>query len=187
MKTKTEIWLLQLLLIILIVLLLLTAFPAYTDNPSTFQHIKANGEIVFGQTTVAPQNENPPTPSPRPSQSNGQGQIYFGETTIVPQTQVPQSPPTKTPGPASVQPNTNGNIIFGDTTIAPSHQNTTYTSTPPPPPNTNVAKTKRVLMFYVIGSNLESEKSLASKDLTELQNAHLDLDNTIVYVCAGGH
>lgn len=41
-------------------------------------------------------------------------------------------------------------------------------------------------MLYIIGSNLESQYSLATKDMRELLDANLDLNNTTVYICAGG-
>ncbi|MBR1815879.1 MAG: hypothetical protein IJ763_04180 [Lachnospiraceae bacterium] len=43
-----------------------------------------------------------------------------------------------------------------------------------------------VMMFYIVGSNLESEAGLASSDIEELQQSNFDNDRLKVVICTGG-
>lgn len=166
------------------------AEPAVLGGSETIHaRMKADVDIIFGDTTVKPehvQGTTPtPTPVPTPDQSSGEIDIIFGDTTVQ---------PTKKPTPVPVQPNTQGNIIFGEATVKPT-QKPTPKPTPKVTPNhqssggsgqTVSGKTNRVLMIYMIGSNLETDDESATNDLKELQETQLDLSATTVFVCAGG-
>lgn len=45
---------------------------------------------------------------------------------------------------------------------------------------------KQVLMLYMVGSNLESEAGLASRDIREILNSDICFENMTVYLCVGG-
>lgn len=45
---------------------------------------------------------------------------------------------------------------------------------------------KQVLMLYMVGSNLESERGLASADIKEIQESGFDEENFQILICTGG-
>lgn len=171
------------------------AEPAGSGGVKTIpSRMKADIDIIFGDATVKPENMPKTTPSPTPAQmqdqSSDQIDIIFGDATVK---------PTKTPTPVPVQPvqpNTQGDIIFGEATVKPTKKPTpTPKPTPKVTPNqqhsggsgqTISEKTRRVLMIYMIGSDLESEDALATDDLKELLETELDPAATTVFICAGG-
>ena len=50
----------------------------------------------------------------------------------------------------------------------------------------SVQNGKQVLMLYMVGSNLESERGLASADIKEIQESGFDEENLQILICTGG-
>ena len=53
-------------------------------------------------------------------------------------------------------------------------------------PSKQTEAKKQVLMLYMVGSDLESEAGLASRDIREIINSGICFENMTVYLCAGG-
>ena len=54
------------------------------------------------------------------------------------------------------------------------------------PPSKQMEAKKQVLMLYMVGSNLESEAGLASRDIQEILNSDICFEDMTIYLCAGG-